>query len=167
MNKYDVSDYVDRLYSAAVRKTGDSYAAEDIAQEALLAAVRQLSKGRRPENMWAWLQGILSNKYCDWLREKYKYPRISFEEYPFEIADEDMGEDDSEEKLEAIRRELGLLAGIYREVMVRFYLHGHSLERIAGDLQIPVGTVKSRLNMGRKHVREGVADMEDYESFCR
>lgn len=167
MNKYDVSDYVDRLYSAAVRKTGDSYAAEDIAQEALLAAVRQLSKGRRPENMWAWLQGILSNKYCDWLREKYKYPRISFEEYLFEITDEDEGEDDSEEKLEAIRRELGLLAGIYREVMVRFYLHGHSLERIAGDLQIPVGTVKSRLNMGRKHVREGVADMEDYESFCR
>lgn len=167
MNRYDVSDYIDRLYSAAVRKTGDSFAAEDIAQETLLAAVRQLSEGKQPRDMWAWLLGILSNKYCDWLREKYKYPRISFEEYPFDIAGEEEAEDDSQEKLEAIRRELGLLAGIYREVMVRFYLHGHSLEKIAGDLQIPVGTVKSRLNMGRKYVREGVADMENYDSYCR
>lgn len=167
MNQYDVSDYIDRLYLAAVRKTGDSCAAEDLAQETLLAAIRQLSGGRQPRDMWAWLLGILSNKYCDWLREKYKYPQVSLEEYPFDIAGEDEAEDDSQEKLELIRREIGLLAGIYREVMVRYYLHGHSLERIAGDLQIPVGTVKSRLNMGRKYVREGVADMENYESYCR
>lgn len=167
MKQDNVIDYVDKLYLAAVRKTGDSFVAEDITQETLLAAVRQLSKGRQPEDMWAWLQGILSNKYCDWLREKYNRPQISFEEYPFDIADEDETEDDSEEKFAAIRRELGFLAGIYREVMVRFYLHGHSLEKIAADLQIPVGTVKSRLNMGRRHVREGVENMENYESFCR
>lgn len=167
MNKFDFSEYVDRLYSAAVRKTGDSCVAEDIVQETFLAAIGQLKRGSRPEDMWAWLLGILSNKYCDWLREKYKYPRISFEEYPFDIAGEDEAEDDSEEKLEAIRRELGLLANAYREVMVRFYLHGHSLERIAEDLQIPVGTVKSRLNMGRKYVKEGVGDMENYESFSK
>lgn len=167
MNRYDVSEYVDRLYSAAIRKTGDSSVAEDIAQETFLAAIGQLERGSRPKNMWTWLLGILSNKYCDWLREKYKYPRISFEEYPFDIAGEDEAEDDSDEKLEGIRRELGLLANVYREVMVRFYLHGHSLERIAEDLQIPVGTVKSRLNMGRKYVKEGVGNMENYESYCR
>lgn len=167
MKQDNVIDYVDKLYLVAVRKTGDSFVAEDITQETLLAAVRQLSKGRQPEDMWAWLQGILSNKYCDWLREKYNKPQISFEEYPFDIADEDETEDDSEEKFAAIRRELGFLARIYREVMVRFYLHGHSLEKIAADLQIPVGTVKSRLNMGRRHVREGVENMENYESFCR
>ncbi len=167
MNKFDFSEYVDRLYSAAVRKTGDSCVAEDIVQETFLAAIGQLKRGSRPEDMWSWLLGILSNKYCDWLREKYKYPRISFEEYPFDIAGEDEAEDDSEEKLEAIRRELGLLANAYREVMVRFYLRGHSLERIAEDLQIPVGTVKSRLNMGRKYVKEGVGDMENYESFSK
>ena len=122
MKQDNVIDYVDKLYLAAVRKTGDSFVAEDITQETLLAAVRQLSKGRQPEDMWAWLQGILSNKYCDWLREKYNKPQISFEEYPFDIADEDETEDDSEEKFAAIRRELGFLAGIYREVMVRFYL---------------------------------------------
>lgn len=154
--------YVDRLYSAAVRKTGDAYVAEDIAQETFLAALGQLSRGKRPDNVWAWLLGILSNKYCDWLREKYNKPYISFEEYPCEIAQETVPDDDSEEKLEAIRRELGYLARNHREVMVRFYMHGQTLEKIADDLQIPVGTVKSRLNMGRQHIRKGVNDMENY-----
>lgn len=158
----NLSGYVDRLYSAAVRKTGDVYVAEDIAQETFLAALGQLSRGKRPDNVWAWLLAILSNKYCDWLREKYNKPYISFEEYPCEIALETDTDDDSAEKLEAIRRELGYLARSHREVMVRFYMHGQSLEKIADDLQIPVGTVKSRLNMGRQHIRKGVSDMENY-----
>lgn len=160
--KYDLSEYVDRLYSAAVKKTRDSYAAEEIAQETFLAAITQLSRGKEPDHLWAWLLTILSNKYCDWLREKYGKPQISFQEYPFEIAWEPEPEEDSGEKLEAVRRELGYLARIHREVMVRFYMHGHTVERIAADLGIPSGTVKSRLNIGRQHIRKGVADMENY-----
>lgn len=160
--QYDLCEYVDRLYSAALKKTGDSYVAEDIAQETFLAAIGQLSRGKRPDNLWAWLLCILSNKHCDWLREKYNKPRISFEDYPFEIAAEKSPDDDTEEKLEAVRRELGYLAQIHREVLVRFYIHGHALEKIAQDLQIPVGTVKSRLSIGRQHIRKGVADMENY-----
>lgn len=160
--KYDLTEYVDRLYSAAVNKARDAHVAEDIAQETFLAAVSQLSRGKEPDNLWAWLLTILSNKYCDWLREKYNYPQVSFDEHPFEIAQENVEDDDSAEKLEAIRRELGYLARIHREVMVRFYMHGHTVERIARDLQIPTGTVKSRLNIGRQHVRKGVTDMENY-----
>lgn len=159
---YDLSEYVDRLYSAALKKTRDSQLAEDIAQETFLAALSQLSRGKHPDNLWAWLLAILSNKYSDWLREKYHKPQISFEEYPFEIADEQIADDGSEEKLEAIRRELGYLAQIHREVMIRFYMHGQTVERIAVDLQIPAGTVKSRLSTGRQHVRKGVEDMENY-----
>lgn len=160
--KYDLSPYVDRLYSAAVKKARDPQAAQDIAQETFLAAASQLSRGKKPENLWAWLLTILSNKYCDWLREKYNRTQISFEEYPLEIAQESGEDDDSAEKLEAIRRELGYLAKIHREVMVRFYMHGRTVERIAEELRIPPGTVKSRLNMGRQHVRKGVTDMENY-----
>lgn len=160
--KVDLSEYVDRLYSAALKKARDSQVAEDIAQETFLAAISQLSRGKEPENLWAWLLTILSNKYCDWLREKYNKPQVSFEDYPFEITEETAEDDDSAEKLEAVRRELGYLARIHREVMVRFYMHGSTVERIARDLQIPPGTVKSRLNIGRQHVRKGVTDMENY-----
>lgn len=161
-DQMDLSVYVDRLYSAAIRKTGDAYVAEDIAQETFLAALGQLARGKRPDNAWAWLLGILSHKYCDWLREKYNQPQISFEDYPYEIAGEETADDDSAEKLEAIRRELGYLAENHREVMVRFYMRGQSLERIAQELRVPVGTVKSRLNIGRQNIRKGVEDMEHY-----
>ncbi|MBD5459785.1 MAG: RNA polymerase sigma factor [Lachnospiraceae bacterium] len=145
-----------------MKKAGDSLVAEDIAQETLCAAISQLSQGRKPDNLWAWLLAILSNKYCDWLREKYNRPWVSFEDYPFEIAEESTEDDDAEEKLEAIRRELGYLARIHREVMIRFYMYGHTVEQIAQELRIPTGTVKSRLNIGRQNVRKGVTDMENY-----
>lgn len=154
-------EYVDRLYHAALVKTGDSHIAEDIVQETFLAALSALSKGKKPDHIWNWLYSILSNKYCDWLRAKYNKSQISFDDYPLDIPDETL-DDDSEEKLENIRRELGFLAKIHREVMVRFYMHGDSIEQISNDLRIPPGTVKSRLNIGRKHIKEGVSDMENY-----
>lgn len=153
--------YVDRLYHAALAKAGDSHIAEDIVQETFLAAISALSKGKEPDNIWSFLYSIMSNKYCDWLRSKYNKPQISFDDYPFEIPDEPL-DDDSEEKLNYIRRELGYLAKTYREVMVHFYMHGDSIEQISHDLNIPQGTVKSRLNTGRKHIKEGVSDMENY-----
>lgn len=162
IKKYDLTEYVDRLYSATVRKAGDSHVAEDIVQETFLAAIRALSKGKEPDNLWGWLVSIMSNKYCDWLREKHNKPQVSFEDYPFDIPDENNLDEDSIEKLESIRRELGYLAKIHREVMIRFYMHGDTIEKIANDLHIPIGTVKSRLNTGRKHIKEGVTDMENY-----
>lgn len=161
MDEHSLSEYVDRLYAAAVKKTGDSHAAEDIVQETFLAALGQMARGKRPDNLQAWLLRILSNKYCDWLREKYRKPQVSFEEYPCDIPEETW-DDDTEEKLEAVHRELGYLARIHREVMVRFYLRGETLEQIARELEVPTGTVKSRLSIGRQHIREGVADMENY-----
>lgn len=156
-----LAEYVDRLYYAALVKAGDSYVAEDIAQETFLAAISALSKRKEPDNIWGWLYSIMSNKYCDWLRDKYNKAQVSFDDYPFEIPEETL-DDDSEEKLADIRRELGYLAKIHREVIVRFYMHGNTIKQISHDLNIPQGTVKSRLNTGRKHIKEGVGNMENY-----
>lgn len=162
MNTYNqLTEYVNRLYHAALDKTRDSHVAEDITQETFLAAVSALSKGKEPDNIWAWLYSIMSYKYCDWLRDKYNKPQVSFDDYPFEIPEETL-DDDSEEKLADIHRELGYLAKTHREVIVRFYMHGDTIEQISHDLSIPQGTVKSRLNTGRKHIKEGVGNMENY-----
>lgn len=156
-----LTEYVDRLYHAALAKAGDAYVAEDIAQETFLAAISALSKGKGPDNIWGWLYSIMSNKYCDWLRDKYNKAQVSFDDYPFEIPEETL-DDDSEKKLADIRRELGYLAKSHREVIVRFYMHGDTIEQISHDLNLPQGTVKSRLNTGRKHIKEGVGNMENY-----
>ncbi|HIZ56433.1 MAG TPA: RNA polymerase sigma factor [Firmicutes bacterium] len=160
--KNDLTGYVDKLYSAALKKAGDPHVAEDLVQETFLAAVQALANGKEPAHLWNWLYTILSNKYYDWLRDKYNKPQISFDSFMLDIPDENELDDDSFAKMEAIRRELGYLTKIHREVMVRFYMHGDTIEKIADCLHIPIGTVKSRLNAGRKHVKERVVDMENY-----
>ena len=170
-NEYDLTPYIDALYAAAVARTHDSAAAQDLAQETLLAALVALSRGKRPKNLRAWLMGILCNKYNDDLREKYNAPRIYYGDCPPEPAGgslwgaEEVTPDIDEEyagQLEAVRRELGYLARTHREVMVRFYMRSHSIEKIARDLGVPAGTVKSRLNTGRRRLQEGVRKMENY-----
>ena len=69
----------DDVYAAAIRKSGDSAVAQDIAQETFLAAFEALRRGKEPENPRAWLLRILEHKYCDWLRQKYNKPTVSME----------------------------------------------------------------------------------------
>lgn len=159
---YDLTEYTGRLYAAALKKTGDSHAAEDIVQETLLAAFISLSRGTEPECLWSWLARIESNKYYDWLRDKYQRAHISIEEVPFEIAQEPPLADESAEQLEAIRRELRYLARTHREILIRYYMRGETVEAIARGLRISPGTVKSRLFTGRRNIRKGVMEMEHY-----
>lgn len=130
MKSNDLTAYVDRLYRAVLRKTREAYAAEELAQGTFLAALSALSKGKEPEHVWAWLYRIMSNIHCDRLRDKYNKPQISFDDVPFDIPEETF-DDDSEETLADVRRALGYLAKTHREVMVRFYMRGETIEQIA------------------------------------
>ena len=56
-------------------------------------------------------------------------------------------------------------AKTYREVIVRYYMNGQSVRQIALEVHIPEGTVKSRLHLGRNHVKKGICDMESYSSI--
>ncbi len=166
MNNELLTDYIDRLYRAALNKTRDSGSAEELAQETLTAAWISLNKGTQPDNLWAWLQRILSNKFNNSLREKYRSSYITCDITELEIVDEDeierlFTDDEKREKLEAMRRELAYLGKLHREVILRHYMRGQRVAEIACDLKIPEGTVKSRLSTGRRYLREGVIRMED------
>lgn len=145
-SQFDLTNYLDRLFAAAIHKTHDSYVAQELVQETALAALRSIRRHGTPAHPWAWLERILSNKTCDWLREKYGRPTVSFEDYPFELAAPDHQlESEEAADLERIRGALGYLASTHREVMARFYLHGETIEQIAEAMALPAGTVKSRL----------------------
>lgn len=164
--EHELTKYTDSLYYAALRLTEDPDEAEEITQEAFLAAWQSLSRGYQPDNLWAWLNRVLSNKFHDRLRYKYRHPTISYDvwmtsdDYREPSADDEA--DETDEQLEQIRREIGYLARTHREVFVRFYMRGESIDKIASEMGIPVGTVKSRLNKGRQQVRKGVEIMENY-----
>ncbi len=154
-------EYLEYLYKTANIRFPDCQDIDGIVQEALLAFFIRESKGEYIEHPKSYLSSILIHKYNDHLRSKYKNAVVSFENIDMEeLPDEDMSEE-----YEAVRREIGRLIKIYREVTVLYYVHGKGVDEIAKELDIPKGTVLSRLSAARKQVKEGVSNMEKYSDI--
>lgn len=159
-----IEEQMEFLLSAALRKCGNLQDAEDLTQETVLAALQYEAKGKYIDNIRPWLVSVLNRKYCDMLRRRYRQPFISMGE-DFDIACESSFSEDFESmgEFERARGEIAFLTATYREVMVRHYMEGQSVAKIAAALGIPEGTVKSRLSAGRNHVKKGIENMEYYE----
>ncbi|MDF2699997.1 MAG: polymerase sigma factor, sigma-70 family [Haloplasmataceae bacterium] len=164
MKLHEIEKYIDYLFGVALKKCGSIEDAEDLTQEVLLAAIRQVSDSNNIANVKAWLSSTLNHKFYDALRRKYKLPTISIDLIP-EINEPFLFEDIFDDKPDEIqiRREVAYLAGLYREVIIRYYLHGDSVQKIANELKIPKGTVLSRLSSGREQMKKGFDEMENYE----
>jgi len=166
-------EYADMLYKFALNKTGDGYEAEELVQETYLIALKALKNGKVIENMKAYLFKVLNNRFYEAIRKKYKIPTVSYHSMGDEAMESEYSETDftdseifKTDEAEMIRRELAYLTKIYRDVMVRFYMHNKSVEEIAKDLNIPRGTVLSRLDTGRNKIKEGVAKMSN-ETYAK
>ncbi|MCM1103590.1 MAG: sigma-70 family RNA polymerase sigma factor [Clostridium sp.] len=154
MNNEDMTKYADFLLYLALEKCGNIMDAQDLAQETMLAALAAQKK-KPLDNPKAWLTAVLRRKYYDMLRRKYHKPTVSIDvigEIPGNA-----GVDEEIEKsadAENVRRCLAHLTKLYREVMVRYYMHGEKVKDIAAALHVSENTVKSRLDAGRKRIRK-------------
>lgn len=161
MDKMNLTEYAGLLLDAALYRCGNIADAQDLVQDTLLAALTAMAK--KPLNdPKAWLMTVLNRKYYDMLRRKYNKPTVSFE------VTEDIPDGgelyeavEKSEEAEEIRRCLAYLTGLYRGVMVRYYMHGEKVRDIAASLGISENTVKSRLDAGRKRIGKEFA-MENY-----
>lgn len=163
------AQHLDYLYVTAHIKYGDCPEIDTLVQESILAFFLKEQHGEPISHAKAMLDGILHHKYNDWLRRKYRNRIVSYEyDLPGDIeAQGDGGGDDALQRSEeyaAVRREIGRLMALHREVTVRHYLHGESVDDIARALGIPRGTVLSRLSAARSKIREGITSMEKYTS---
>ncbi len=165
MQNNNPEQYTDFLLSAALRKCGNLEDAKDLTQETLLAALVYHSKGNEIADIKGWLLTVLSRRFYDMLRKKYKLPTVSYDAAA-DIADDNSLLDEvfESDENERIRGIIAFLCGLYREVIIRHYMKNESVESIAAALKIPVGTVKSRLSAGREHIKRGIDKMENYLS---
>jgi RNA polymerase sigma-70 factor (ECF subfamily) len=138
-------DHWPRAYRAAYLVVHDAAAAEDIAQESFLAAVRALDTFDRRRPFGPWLHRIVVNRSIDWARAR---------SLRREVGDEALAA--AEARIEAPRQAVsehvaGALAALppeQRAVIVMRYLLEYSPGEIAGMLGLPRGTVNSRLRRG-------------------
>ncbi|MBQ3765573.1 MAG: RNA polymerase sigma factor [Bacteroidales bacterium] len=131
---------------------GDAALADDIAQEALVRAY--VSSGRFIGNFKAWLFRIAYNCFVDHLR-RVPGPSISLES-PEALHILDPAASDASFRHEELQRALAKIPEKERTVIVLHYFEDLPVKEIASIMQIPSGTVKYYLSVGRDHLRKHI-----------
>lgn len=132
-----------RAYRAAYLIVHDHAAAEDIAQEAFLSAVRHLDRFDRRRRFAPWLGRIVANRAIDWARARAARRETASAHEPA-LAEDRAGAEYSPDMLAALRT----LAPDHRAVVVLRYVLEFTPSEIARALDVPRGTVNSRLRRG-------------------
>ena len=141
---------IPRLRRYARAMLGDRAAADDLVQDTLERAWSRLQQWRAGSDMRAWLFGIMHNLRIDQLRRP-KLSTRSIDEDDFEPPARATQTDQLE--LRDIESALNLLPDEQREILLLVALEEMSYAEIASTLDIPVGTVMSRLSRGRDRLR--------------
>lgn len=160
--------FVDALYNTAYRMTRNSEDAEDLVQETYLKAYKYYDKFEEGTNFKAWLFKIMKNTFINNYRKKQSAPPQSDfadieESFESQVSEEVTRKvkDPEEEYLESIldedvQRSLQELPEDYRMVVILADLEGFAYKEIAEILDVPVGTVMSRLYRGRRRMEEAM-----------
>ncbi|HSN14187.1 MAG TPA: sigma-70 family RNA polymerase sigma factor [Anaeromyxobacteraceae bacterium] len=161
--------HLDALYASALRFTRDPRDAEDLVQDTFLRACRFLDRFEPGTNLKAWLFRILTNTFIN------RYRRTTRERSLVDGPEREMVTDqfhspDAAEKAENPERVMldrlvstDVLAAIdavpidFRMVVILADIHDFSYKEIAEILDVPVGTVMSRLFRGRRHLQRSLA----------
>lgn len=140
-----VSRWQRRLWWHAYNLTGSSDGAWDITQETWLGIVRGLGRLHDPARFRAWAYRIATNKSNDWLRRNVHVPIPE----PGSDAPQQTNEQQSGETARDVREMIRRLPRQSRAVLTLYYLEQLSVPEISVALNIPNGTVKSRLHAAR------------------
>ena len=157
-----VRQYEKRVSALTTRLCGSPEDAQEAAQDAFLAAWQGLPFFRGDASFATWLYRLTHNACMDLLRREQRHsaaagPSLDDEETTFEVSDPGEGPQEAAERAElrhAIERGLQSLPEGYRAALVLRELHQLSYDEIAQTTDTDLGTVKSRINRGRKLLRK-------------
>lgn len=161
-----VAKHADTVYTMAYRLTGDDEEARDLAQDVLIRLHRGLDRYREG-NFEGWLYRTTLNAFRDRIRRRKRLREDALPETPTPVLGlaADVEETAQRHELEAlVQRALVRLPPEYREAIVLRDLEGRSYEEIADVLEVPPGTVRSRIHRGREALRQLLRPYVEAES---
>ena len=146
-----VEQYRDNVYRLAYRMCGNAYDADEAAQEAFVAAWRALPNFRGDAKFSTWLYRLTTNAAIDVMRREKRHQTVGDGEMVDLADDADSPQETVErtEQQEAVQKALATLSEEYREVLLLRYMEELDYAEIAEVLQLPSGTVKSRINRAK------------------
>ena len=162
----DAARYEGMLYRAAFQYAGSRFDAEDLVQETFLSAFRNLHQLRDRNKLKGWLFVILRNHF---LKRTGRRRGDADQEYDDRMDYDYIGHLEifaaRENALQALERkataeevhqQLKILPERYRSVLILYYLQEFSYQEIADMLEIPLGTVMSRLSRGKQRLKSAM-----------
>jgi len=154
-----VTRYQDRLFTAMVYVAGSPSDAEDVLQDAFIQAYLKLRTFQRTSGFYTWIYRIAFNLAVS--RRRRRKPEVSVEEARERGGAEpicgQMGASERierDEGVERVRTAMSRLGEEHRAILVLREIEGCCYEQIADVLQLPVGTVRSRIHRARAQLRE-------------
>jgi RNA polymerase sigma-70 factor (ECF subfamily) len=146
-----IDDHLDAVYRYAYRLAGNAHDAEDLTQQVFLLAQQRLEQLREPERARGWLFTILRNSFLKTVQRTQPVLAtnlgLDLEAVPVDNRD---GERVDSAELQAAIEEL---PAEYRVVLAMFYFEELAYREIAEKLDLPIGTVMSRLARAKAHLR--------------
>ena len=154
-----VSKYQNRLFNSMVHFLRDETEAEDVVQESFVLSFTRLASFRGSSSFYTWLYRIAFNTAIS--RRRRRRPKVSVER---DLGEAGTGMDDHGpqpgDQMEAAERAVQLHAALnrlneqHRMILVLREMDGLSYEEISGILDLPIGTVRSRLHRARSQLKD-------------
>ena len=155
----EIIPHMDALYNFALRLTTDPNDAEDLVQDTIVKAYRFFSSYEKGTNAKAWMFRILKNSFINNYRKTSKKPsQVDYDEvssYYESIRAERTDTSDLENLMfremmdDDLSNALKRLPEDFRTVVLLCDVEGYTYEEIANMLDVPIGTIRSRLHRGR------------------
>jgi len=159
-----VRKYQDRLFHCLANLSGNVTDAEDLAQEAFVQAFLKIRSFQGQSSFFTWLYRIAFNLTVSRLRRKRPQGTLSDgreagEPEPVDPGENVMDKLVRDERAAQVQAALATLTPDYRAILVLREMEGCDYETIADILDLPLGTVRSRLSRARMELRERLQPM--------
>ena len=155
------TQYGQRLYAYALRLTDDPATAEDVTQNTLVTAWRTARTFRAEGRLIAWLLGIVHHTAMKAIRTRTNYLSDVAEETIREEQPSPEEQAQVKDERRWVRQGMQSLSPEHRAVLELIFYQDLSLNEVSQVLNIPIGTVKSRLSYARTHLRGMLARTEE------
>lgn len=159
------SPFVSFVYNMALRYTGNRFDAEDLLQETIFTGLKKFHQLRDATRCKNWLFAILRNLYLRQVRRSERFVPTDFDEQGRdyvslleEAAMRSNPEQELMERLDAagIQRALDRLPERYKSPILLYFMEGMSYREIADAVDLPLGTVMSRLSRGKELLKANI-----------
>jgi RNA polymerase sigma-70 factor, ECF subfamily len=147
-----IAAHYEALYRYAYRLSGSAADADDLTQETFRKALTRLHTLREPDKAKGWLFRILRNAYLHRIRDQKREKLVAWDSVP-EVAGNPDADQLPEVDSAELQKALASLDETFRTPVILYYFEDFSYRDIAEQMDLPIGTVMSRLARAKAHLK--------------